>query len=104
MKNLWRTLVLIVVGLGAGSAATRIGGGPPTVRNALDDSAATGDAAVTPPPKAPPEAVNDAPTEAEIEAEIKRAEAALGDRADPDQELEVNPLKADVAISLPSDI
>jgi hypothetical protein len=108
MTNFWRTLVLIVVGLGAGWAATRIGGGPPTVRNALDDTAATGDAAVTPPPEAPadapPGAANDGPTAADVEAQIRRAEAALGDRADPDQELPVDPLRADVAIALPSDI
>ncbi len=99
MKNFWRTLVLILVGLGAGWAATRIGSGPPTVRNALDDTEATADAAVTAPP-----AEGNAPTDAEIEAQIRRAEEALGDRADPDQELPVDPLRADVAIALPSDI
>jgi hypothetical protein len=99
MTNFWRTLVLLVVGLGAVWAATRIGSGPPTARNALDDTTATGDAAVTAPP-----AEADAPTEAEIEAQIRRAEVALGDRADPDQELPVDPLRADVAIALPSDI
>jgi hypothetical protein len=99
MTNFWRTLVLIIVGLGAGWAATRIGSGPPTVRNALDDTAATSDAADTAPP-----AEAAAPTDAEVEAQIRRAEAALGDRADPDQELPVDPLRADVAIALPSDI
>ncbi len=99
MKSFWRTLVLILVGLGAGWAATRIGSGPPTLRSALDDTAVTADAPVTAPP-----AEGTVPTDAEIEAQIRRAEEALGDRADPDQELPVDPLRADVAIALPSDI
>jgi len=99
MKSFWRTLVLILVGLGAGWAATRIGSGPPTLRNALDDTAGTADAAISAPP-----ADADAPTDAEVEAQIRRAEEALGERADPNEELPVDPLRADVAISLPSDI
>jgi hypothetical protein len=99
MTNFWRTLLLIVVGLGAGWAATRIGGGPPTVRSALDDSDVAGDPAVTAPP-----AESDAPSAADIEAQIRRAEEVLGDRASPDKELPVDPLRADVAIPLPSDI
>lgn len=99
MTAFWRTLVLILVGLGAGFAATRIGSGPPGAGNALDDTTTTGDAAVTVPP-----AEAAAPTAADVEAQIRRAEAVLGDRADPDQELPVDPLRADVAIALPSDI
>ena len=114
MTSFWRTLVLILAGLGAVWAATRIGGVPPTVFNTLDDadSAAIGSVAVPPdPPGDPPADVPApgpdevaAPTAADIEAEIRRAEEALGDRADPNQELPVDPLRADVAISLPSDI
>jgi hypothetical protein len=48
--------------------------------------------------------VGDAPTQTDIEAQIRSAEEALGDRADPNQELPVDPLRADVAIALPSDI
>ena len=44
------------------------------------------------------------PTDAATEAAAEQAEAALGERADPNQELPVDPLRADVAISLPSDI
>lgn len=84
MTKLWRTLVLLVVGVGAAWAVTRIGSGPPAVYDALDDSTA--------------------PTDAEIEAQIRRAEVALGDRADPNQELPVEPLRADIAIALPSDL
>ncbi len=89
MTTFWRTFVLVLAGLGAAWAVTRVGGGPPTVFN-------------TPDAAAPSE--GDAPSQADIEAQIRRAEEALGDRADPDQELPVDPLRADVAIALPSDI
>lgn len=89
MTSFWRTLVLILAGLGAAWAVTRVGGVPPTVWNTLDE-AATGERA--------------APSQADIEAQIRQAEEALGERADPNQELPVDPLRADVAISLPSDI
>jgi len=92
MTSFWRTLVLILAGLGAAWAVTRIGGVPPTVFNTLDET--------TP---APP-AETAAPSQADIEAEIRKAEEALGERADPNQELPVDPLRADVPISLPSDI
>lgn len=92
MTSFWRTLVLILAGFGAAWAVTRLGGVPPTVFNTLDDTA----------PSAP--AGGEAPSPADIEAQIRQAEEALGERADPDQELPVDPLRADVAISLPSDI
>jgi hypothetical protein len=100
MTSLRRTLVLILAGLGAAWAVTRIGGVPPTVWNTLDEAAPAGPAAEPRPP--PAEAA--APSQAEIEAQIRQAEEALGERADPNQELPVDPLRADVAISLPSDI
>jgi len=84
MTNFWRLLVLLLAGLGAAWAATRVGGSPPTQAEA--------------PLQAEP------PSQAEIEAQIRAAEEALGERADPNQELPVDPLRADVAISLPSDI
>ncbi|MEQ1801996.1 MAG: hypothetical protein ABL989_08755 [Gammaproteobacteria bacterium] len=98
MTSFWRTLVLILAGLGAAWAVTRVGGVPPTVFNSLDDTAPA--AAGLPP--APAEAA--APSQADIEAQIRQAEEALGDRADPNEELPVDPLRVDVAISLPSDI
>ncbi len=83
MTTFWRTIVLVLIGLGAAWAVTQVGSGPPTVLNTLEESA---------------------PTQAEIEAQIRQAEEALGERANPNQELPVDPLRADVAISLPSDI
>lgn len=97
MTSFWRTLVLILAGLGAAWAVTRVGGVPPTVFNSLDDTAPAGEV-----PPAPAQA--EAPSQADIEAQIRQAEEALGDRADPNEELPVDPLRADVAISLPSDI
>ena len=91
MTSFWRTLVLMLAGFGAAWAVTRVGGVPPTVFNTLDDETPAAD-------------VPAAPSQAEIDAQIREAEAALGERADPDQELPVDPLRADVAISLPSDI
>jgi hypothetical protein len=103
MTPLWRTLVLALAGLGAAWAVTRVGGGPPTVLNTLDETMPATEAA--PAGEVPPPAAEGAPpSQADVEAEIRRAEEALGDRADPDQELPVDPLRADVAISLPSDI
>ena len=95
MTRFWRACVVVVAGLGAAWAVTRIGSGPPTVFNTLD-AAGAGEAGVP--------AEGDAPSQADIEAQIRSAEEALGDRADPNQELPVAPLRADVAISLPSDI
>jgi hypothetical protein len=89
MTSFWRLLVLLVAGLGATWAVTRVGDGPPTVFNTLDDAAPADEAA---------------PGAAEVEAQIRAAEEALGERADPNQELPVDPLRADVAIALPSDI
>jgi len=99
MTTFWRTIVLVLIGLGAAWAVTQVGSGPPTVLNTLEES--------TPPatgPEPPPAASGDAPTQADIEAQIRQAEEALGERANPNQELPVDPLRADVAISLPSDI
>ncbi len=91
MTTFWRTFILVVAGLGAAWAVTQVGSGPPTVLNTLEEPA-------------PAAAAGDAPTQAEIEAQIRQAEEALGDRANPNQELPVDPLRADVAIALPSDI
>jgi hypothetical protein len=56
-----------------------------------------------PPLQDPTPASVPAPTEAEIQTELKRAEAALDGKDDPDREAPVKPLRADVAIALPSD-
>jgi hypothetical protein len=117
MTSFWRTLVLVLAGLGATWAVTRVGDGPPTVFDRLDDAAPTAAPAATPPasptpgaagpadgPVPPPPADAAPPTDAEVEAQIRAAEEALGERADPNRELPVDPLRADVAISLPSDI
>ena len=99
MTTFWRTFILVVAGLGAAWAVTQIGSGPPTVLNTLEEPAPPAAAA-----EPPPAAAGDAPTQADIEAQIRQAEEALGDRANPNQELPVDPLRADVAIALPSDI
>ena len=88
-----------MAGLGAAWAVTRVGSGPPTPWNTLDEAAESADVPAAPPP---PQAA--APSQEDIEAQIRRAEEALGDRANPNQELPVEPLRADVAIALPSDI
>ena len=95
MTTFWRTFILVIAGLGAAWAVSGVGSGPPTVFNTLDPAAPDVPAAPT---------VGDAPTQTDIEAQIRSAEEALGDRADPNQELPVDPLRADVAIALPSDI
>jgi len=95
MTTFWRTFILALAGLGAAWAVSVVGSGPPTVFNTLDEAASS-------PTQAPAEAA--APTQEDIEAQIRRAEEALGERADPNQELPVDPLRADVAIALPSDI
>jgi hypothetical protein len=99
MTTFWRTFILALAGLGAAWAVSGVGSGPPTVFNTLDEPAPSAEVPATPPP-----AENDAPAQEDIEAQIRRAEEALGDRADPNQELPVDPLRADVAIALPSDI
>lgn len=103
MTSFWRTLVLILAGVGAAWAVTRVGGVPPTVFNTLAESSPAAAAEQDPTP-APPAGEAEPPSQAEIDAQIRQAEEALGERADPNQELPVDPLRADVAISLPSDI
>jgi hypothetical protein len=97
MTTFWRTFILVIAGLGAAWAVSGVGSGPPTVFNTLDEASPSADLPAAPAPA-------DAPTQEDIEAQIRSAEEALGDRADPNQELPVDPLRADVAIALPSDI
>jgi len=101
MTTFWRTFILVIVGLGAAWAVSGVGSGPPTVMNTLDEASPSADLPAAPPP-AP--AAAEAPAQEDVEAQIRRAEEALGDRASPNQELPVEPLRADVAIALPSDI
>ena len=90
MTAFWRTFILALAGLSAAWAVTRVGDGPPTVMNTLDDPAPAGEA--------------EAPTTEDVAAQIQQAEEALGNRVNPNEELPVDPLRADVAIALPSDI
>ena len=101
MTTFWRTFILVIAGLGAAWAVSGVGSGPPTVFNTLDAAAPTGAGATD---TGPVPTGGDAPSQTDIEAQIRSAEEALGDRADPNQELPVDPLRADVAIALPSDI
>ena len=96
MTAFWRTIILALAGLGAAWAVTRVGDGPPTVFNSLDDTAPSAESA--------PSADAKAPTEEDVATQIQRAEEALGNRVSPNEELPVDPLRADVAIALPSDI
>lgn len=102
LGKVWRTLLVIALGLGLSWAAGRIGSGPPSVLN-LDDAAE--------PLNAEPASVGQPGTEpvrelsaAEVEAELKNVEKALSGGPDPGEVAADKPLPADLGVALPSDI
>lgn len=104
LGKIWRTLLVIGLGLGLAWAAGQIGSGPPSVLK-LDDQPGA-DAA-----RAEPAAVQPATagaveelSSAEIEAELKNVEKVLSGGPDPGEAAAEKPLPADLGVSLPSDI
>lgn len=92
LAKVWRTLLVIGLGLGLTWAAGRIGSGPPTVLN-LNETAQPAAA----------EPVREL-TAAEVEAELKNVEKALSGGPDPGEVAADKPLPADLGVALPSDI
>lgn len=107
LGKIWRTLLVIGLGLGLTWAAGQIGSGPPSVlkldaaSEAAPDGSATTGAAVAAPGAAEP--VKELST-AEIEAELKNVEKVLSGGPDPGEAVAEKPLPADLGVSLPSDI
>ncbi|MEZ5566333.1 MAG: hypothetical protein R3F24_12910 [Gammaproteobacteria bacterium] len=100
----WRTVILLVASLGAAWAVTQVGDGPPGIApQATDTDQPAPDQSESDQPESG-QAESPELDQAAVEEQIRRAETALGERADPDRELPVEPLRADVAIALPSDI
>jgi hypothetical protein len=109
MTSFLRAVILIIAGIGVTIAAIRIGGGPPSIRDALDGDESAQDQTTPAPAEAPSpapdaSASSEPPTESEVEAELRRAEEAIAGKAKASEELPVKPLRADLPISLPSDI
>jgi len=104
LGKVWRTLLVITLGLGLTWAAGRIGSGPPSVLklDAAAEAAATGTASATA-GKTVAEPVRDLST-AEIEAELKNVEKVLSGGPDPGEVAADKPLPADLGVALPSDI
>lgn len=100
LSKVWRTLLVIALGLGLTWAAGRIGSGPPSVLklDASAEAAATGTAG-----KTGAEPVRDLST-AEVEAELKNVEKVLSGGPDPGEVAADKPLPADLGVALPSDI
>ncbi len=92
LAKVWRTLLVIGLGLGITWAAGRIGSGPPTVLKLNE--------AVQP---AAAEPVSEL-TAAEVEAELKNVEKVLSGGPDPGEVAADKPLPADLGVALPSDI
>lgn len=105
MKQIWRTLLVIGLGMGLTWAAGRIGSGPPSMLQ-LDEAPATGPASTAPatakPP--PPGGAVEELSSAEIEAELKNVEKVLSGGPDPGEAVAEKPLPADLGVALPSDI
>ncbi len=99
LGKIWRTLLVIGLGLGLTWAAGRSGFSrdPPSMLQ-LDEGNPAGPAEV---PAAG--AVEELST-AEIEAELKNVEKVLSGGPDPGEAAAEKPLPADLAVSLPSDI
>lgn len=93
-----RALILLLTAGGAALGAVQIGSGPPSVFTVL-----AAEESPVPPTGAADEA-GAPPSDAEVEAELRRAEEALGGKSKASEELPVKPLRADLPISLPSDI
>ena len=104
LGKVWRTLLVITLGLGLTWAAGRIGSGPPSVLklDAAAEAAATGTASAEA-GKTGAEPVRDLST-AEIEAELKNVEKVLSGGLDPGEVAADKPLPADLGVSLPSEI
>jgi hypothetical protein len=97
LGNVWRTLLVIALGLGLTWAAGQIGSGPPSLLS-LDESAQPAAAAPT-----SPEPIREL-SAAEVEAELKNVEKALSGGPDPGEAAADKPLPADLGVALPSDI
>ncbi len=107
LSKIWRTLLVIALGLGLTWAAGRIGSGPPSVLtlNEAAEPAAAEPAGATPAGvgQTAAEPIKDLTT-AEVEAELKNVEKVLGGGPDPGEVAADTPLPADLGIALPSDI
>ncbi len=104
LSKVWRTVLVIALGLGLTWAAGRIGSGPPSVLklDAATEAAATGTAGAAA-GKTGAEPVTDLST-AEVEAELKNVEKVLSGGLDPGEVAADKPLPADLGVALPSDI
>jgi hypothetical protein len=104
LGKIWRTLLVIGLGLGLTWAAGQTGSGPPSMLQ-LDEAPAPGPAstgAATGKP-ATGGAVEEL-SSAEIEAELKNVEKVLSGGPDPGEAVAEKPLPADLGVALPSDI
>lgn len=102
LDKVWRTLLVIALGLGLTWAAGRIGSGPPSVLN-LDDAAEPANAGPAGVGQRSVEPVREL-SAAEVEAELKNVEKVLSDGPDPGEVVADKPLPADLGVALPSDI
>lgn len=104
LGKIWRTLLVIGLGLGLTWAAGQVGSGPPSILK-LDESPAADSADANPATAktATAGAVEELST-AEIEAELKNVEKVLSRGPDPGEVVAEKPLPADLGVSLPSDI
>lgn len=103
LSKIWRTLLVIALGLGLTWAAGRIGSGPPSVLK-LDEASGSATAESAPArPASAAEPIKDLST-AEVEAELKNVEKVLSGGPDPGEVAADKPLPADLGIALPSDI
>lgn len=104
MKQIWRTVLVIGLGMGLAWAAGRIGSGPPSMLQ-LDEAPATGPASTAPATgKAATGGVVEELSSAEIEAELQNVEKVLSGGPDPGETVAEKPLPADLGVALPSDI
>lgn len=97
LGKVWRTLLVISLGLGLTWAAGQIGSGPPSL---LDLDEATETVATTPAGAEPVRELS----AAEVEAELKNVEKVLSGGPDPGEVAADKPLPADLGVALPSDI
>ncbi|MEZ5563592.1 MAG: hypothetical protein R3F27_11630 [Gammaproteobacteria bacterium] len=98
LGKIWRTLLVIGLGLGLTWAAGQVGSGPPSVLKLNDEAGGSASAEA-----GGAEPVREL-SSAEIEAELKNVEKVLSGGPDPGEAVAEKPLPADLGVALPSDI
>ncbi|MBM4220929.1 MAG: hypothetical protein FJ170_03160 [Gammaproteobacteria bacterium] len=103
LGKIWRTLLVIGLGLGLTWAAGQVGSGPPRMLQ-LDEAKPADPAKAPAAGSATAGGVIEELSSAEVAAELENVEKVLSGGPDPGEAVAEKPLPADLGVALPSDI